>query len=339
MSLRSSSNWLQKDTLPTADLFSPPDNTSTTTTTAHSNSSYLYFYSHQPSPFFLMRRASTSARRRLGSTDSKDPTSSASKSNVNHDDPQQPRSFRSRSQERSLNSRSARQRNEELVLPNTYSQASSTTGDSDHSSSEGHVDVLDDAEAHTSRQSRHKVLMDGRITRNSNHVIITSSNVHKHNNGVTTTTKNKKNGGHDTNGSSPLRPKRTSSKGSSVPKSPKFHRRAQSDPFDVSGLEEILEGATDTTESELGDTQSWSSLPTLPRYPVAETRDLNCWSEPPLSIFKVRGATYLKDKKKVASQPYLMRPRGCDLFLFEEGSRKTKPPPTMMERYVPIIKT
>jgi hypothetical protein len=52
-------------------------------------------------------------------------------------------------------------------------------------------------------------------------------------------------------------------------------------------------------------------------YPIAQTQDKNCWSEPPVDIFCVRGANYLRDKIKVDSGPYLLRARGCDLFLSE----------------------
>ena len=102
-----------------------------------------------------------------------------------------------------------------------------------------------------------------------------------------------------------------------VPNSHKYHRRSASDPFDVSGLEDGAETAN--TESTSGESVP-EALPTLPRYPVAETRDTNCWSEPNVDIFKVRGKNYLKDKKKVVSDPYLFRARGCDLLLFaKEG--------------------
>jgi hypothetical protein len=57
------------------------------------------------------------------------------------------------------------------------------------------------------------------------------------------------------------------------------------------------------------------ALPTLPRFPVSETQDTNCWSEPSVSIFNVRGEDYLTNKKKVASGPYLLRARGVDLFV------------------------
>ena len=102
-----------------------------------------------------------------------------------------------------------------------------------------------------------------------------------------------------------------------VPNSDKYHRRSASDPFDVSGLEDGAETAN--TESTSGESVP-EPLPTLPRYPVAETRDTNCWSEPNVDTFKVRGKNYLKDKKKVVSEPYLFRARGCDLLLFaKEG--------------------
>ena len=112
------------------------------------------------------------------------------------------------------------------------------------------------------------------------------------------------------------------SKTREVPKINKYHRRSVSDPFDVPGLEQPESGDSSTATPV-------NALPTLPRYPVAETRDLNCWSEPPVEIFKVRGKNYLKDKKKVPSAPYLFSARGCDLLLFPEGQEDNV---SMMER-------
>ena len=60
------------------------------------------------------------------------------------------------------------------------------------------------------------------------------------------------------------------------------------------------------------------ALPTLARFPFAETQDTNCWSEPPVDIFRVRGPGYLKDKKKVMAQHYLLHTQGCDLFLADK---------------------
>ncbi|KAL7577720.1 hypothetical protein ACA910_015227 [Epithemia clementina (nom. ined.)] len=82
--------------------------------------------------------------------------------------------------------------------------------------------------------------------------------------------------------------------------------------------------AGDTTARQRASSYSFavpgggSYYPTLPRYPVAATRDKNCWSEPPVSLFSVRGGNYLKDKKKVPSKDYLCKVRGCDLFLFDD---------------------
>ena len=41
----------------------------------------------------------------------------------------------------------------------------------------------------------------------------------------------------------------------------------------------------------------------------------NCWSLPDHTTFKVRGAKYLVDRKKIASGPFLFPARGLDLFL------------------------
>jgi Protein ENHANCED DISEASE RESISTANCE 2, C-terminal len=44
----------------------------------------------------------------------------------------------------------------------------------------------------------------------------------------------------------------------------------------------------------------------------------NCYSQPPLSLFSVRGPTYMADQKKIASGPYLLASRGLDLFLTDK---------------------
>lgn len=123
----------------------------------------------------------------------------------------------------------------------------------------------------------------------------------------------------------------TPSKNKGVSKSSKYHRRSVSDPFDISGLEEAVETTTIDIDgsASIPTITTAHLLPTLPRYPVAETRDLNCWSEPPVDIFKVRGKRYLLDKIKVNSEPYLFRARGCDLLLFPEEGEE---PCSMMDR-------
>mmetsp|Transcript_14619 Transcript_14619/g.19086 ORF Transcript_14619/g.19086 Transcript_14619/m.19086 type:complete len:447 (-) Transcript_14619:296-1636(-) len=118
----------------------------------------------------------------------------------------------------------------------------------------------------------------------------------------------------------------------------KIHRRAMSDPFDSTALSdgdmaeirkadeeaEQKDRAAETSSSSnhnittTNDSSSKMTYPTLPRYPVAATRDKNCWSEPPISIYSVRGQNYLNDKKKVPSSNYLLPALGCDLFLTED---------------------
>jgi Protein ENHANCED DISEASE RESISTANCE 2, C-terminal len=112
------------------------------------------------------------------------------------------------------------------------------------------------------------------------------------------------------------------------PRANSGHRRAMSDPYDAQenqddDFNDAIDGedydgttaAVDTFETNGSPNSHGKTLTTLPRYPVAETRDKNCWSEPPISIFSVRGANYFVSKKKVQSGPYLLRARGCDLFL------------------------
>lgn len=98
-------------------------------------------------------------------------------------------------------------------------------------------------------------------------------------------------------------------------------RRAMSDPFDAGDDEDIdyspyHHHQNDHKEGEAGDA---TEIPTtLPRFPVSETRDKNCWSEPPVDIFQVRSSDYLSCKKKYPSEPYLLQARGADLFLSDQ---------------------
>ena len=103
--------------------------------------------------------------------------------------------------------------------------------------------------------------------------------------------------------------------------SDRISRRAMSDPFDTPLSDgDMAQLRQADEEAEKGDKDSGSQVvyPTLPRYPVAATRDKNCWNEPPISIYSVRGANYLKDKKKVPSADYLCKGIGLDLFLTED---------------------
>jgi len=102
---------------------------------------------------------------------------------------------------------------------------------------------------------------------------------------------------------------------SSLSKQFKGHRRIMSDPFDNPELDDGTK--TTMTHHHEGDLldEGQLALPTLQRFPFAETNNRSCWSEPPVKVFSVRGAGYLTDKKKIPSQKYLLTPRGCDLFL------------------------
>mmetsp|Transcript_49689 Transcript_49689/g.120451 ORF Transcript_49689/g.120451 Transcript_49689/m.120451 type:complete len:427 (+) Transcript_49689:84-1364(+) len=96
------------------------------------------------------------------------------------------------------------------------------------------------------------------------------------------------------------------------------HRRANSDPFDDAGIEEIVSGGgDDVVDKKVEAEAAVRPLPTMQRFPYAATQNRNTWSEPPCDIFKVRGGNYLKDKKKVSSEKYLLNARGSDLFLTE----------------------
>eukprot|EP00581_Thalassiosira_minuscula_P003406 CAMPEP_0183742832 /NCGR_PEP_ID=MMETSP0737-20130205/64902_1 /TAXON_ID=385413 /ORGANISM="Thalassiosira miniscula, Strain CCMP1093" /LENGTH=550 /DNA_ID=CAMNT_0025978427 /DNA_START=245 /DNA_END=1896 /DNA_ORIENTATION=- len=112
----------------------------------------------------------------------------------------------------------------------------------------------------------------------------------------------------------------------------RVHYRCDSDPLDTPGADDDLSSApaapitsehgTVTIPNSLGieihPSTSQEPIPTLPRYPIAATKNCNCWSEPPSSRFNVRGAGYLrvkKNPKKVPSGPYLFEAVGADLLL------------------------
>jgi Protein ENHANCED DISEASE RESISTANCE 2, C-terminal len=102
-------------------------------------------------------------------------------------------------------------------------------------------------------------------------------------------------------------------------------RRANSDPFENAGKEDEEESGIEIglpipssprrhARASMLEEES-NALPTLNRFPFAETKNRNCWSEPPHDAFMIRGPNYLKDKKKIVCKEFLLQSRGCDLFL------------------------
>jgi len=112
-----------------------------------------------------------------------------------------------------------------------------------------------------------------------------------------------------------------------------IHVRAMSDPFDAQ-KQDINDDDTTQVTSSTSSMLEQLFLPTLPRYPVSETRNKNCWSESPIDTFQVRGPSYCGDKKKVSSGSYLLTARGCDLFI-QDGS--TKNPIELEDMYVMLL--
>ena len=120
-----------------------------------------------------------------------------------------------------------------------------------------------------------------------------------------------------------------------APAGMRLHCRAMSDPFDApfdtdgdeagdfwgggaaAAAAVRVREEKKTPDGALSPTSSPAPpLPTLPRYPVAATRNRNCWSEPPVALFQVRGRDYLRNgRRKVQSGPYMAPARGCDLLL------------------------
>ena len=103
-----------------------------------------------------------------------------------------------------------------------------------------------------------------------------------------------------------------------MPESSKNLRpRAMSDPLDAADAD----GIEKEEIHDFGDPEDdVHAIPTLPRYPCLETNNKNCWSESQIQVFSVRGKNYLRDGKKVPSERYLLRARGCDLFLSDNAS-------------------
>lgn len=107
--------------------------------------------------------------------------------------------------------------------------------------------------------------------------------------------------------------------------SPKgFLTRIDSDPLDSPGAvakQPKSKKLSQDASISISPKKKSPPLPTLPRYPISETKNHNCWSEPHAGkCFKVRGENYLVDKKKVASGPYIFPARGADLILTNEES-------------------
>jgi hypothetical protein len=105
-------------------------------------------------------------------------------------------------------------------------------------------------------------------------------------------------------------------------------RRAHSDPFENAGMDDEEEFGIETglplpssprkhSRASMME-EEVNTLPTFNRFPFTETKNRNCWSEPPHNIFTIRGPNYLKDKKKIACQKFLLQAIGCDLFLSDQ---------------------
>jgi hypothetical protein len=117
------------------------------------------------------------------------------------------------------------------------------------------------------------------------------------------------------------------------------HDRSMSDPFDTQEWKDAIQEVQDDDAFDEALVKSIPTLttkqvyPTLLRYPVTASRNKNCWSEPPVHIFSVRGPNYFQNKnkkKKVTSGPYLLTARGTDIFLFDK-------PVLLEERYVCVF--
>lgn len=101
-------------------------------------------------------------------------------------------------------------------------------------------------------------------------------------------------------------------------------QRSMSDPFDTQEDTATVGISEESDENSVSASRVRTmsrdmNLATMPRYPHHESKDRNSFSEPPVSIFTVRGPNYFQDKKKVSSGPYMLAARGCDLFLLDNN--------------------
>ena len=87
---------------------------------------------------------------------------------------------------------------------------------------------------------------------------------------------------------------------------------------DVGGIESEDEGIIEELPVVGGTFASKLSSP-LPRYP--ENGGTSCWSKPPDCIFRVRSATYLQDRVKIASGPAPFHCRGVDVWMTDNPER------------------
>ena len=100
--------------------------------------------------------------------------------------------------------------------------------------------------------------------------------------------------------------------------------RCDSDPVNAGGDDEDLNDADIGQPQNGGRAVNHRALPTLPRFPIAETKNRNCWSEPSANkSFNVRGKNFFDDKKKIPSGPYVFTAMGADLILTNESSGPT----------------
>lgn len=114
-------------------------------------------------------------------------------------------------------------------------------------------------------------------------------------------------------------------------------QRSMSDPFDTQEDTATVGISEESDENSVAASRARTmsrdmNLATMPRYPHHESKDRNSFSEPPVSIFSVRGPNYFQDKKKVSSGPYMLPARGCDLLLIDENQDVD-----LSERYVPCV--
>ena len=73
--------------------------------------------------------------------------------------------------------------------------------------------------------------------------------------------------------------------------------RAMSDPFDTQEMQDAVQQVQAMEAAVTHAKPAAGAYPTLLRFPVAESRNKNCWSEPPVTIFSVRGPNYFDNKK------------------------------------------
>lgn len=102
-------------------------------------------------------------------------------------------------------------------------------------------------------------------------------------------------------------------------------------------LSNVPQNGNDHVCSSCSHTSGGAVIATLPRYPISQQRNKNCWSVTPIETFSIRGRNYFVDKKKIKSGPFLLEARGSDLLLNDNMNDTTNEGAVLDAMYVVFL--